>query len=441
MKIYDIITKKRDGYALKKSEIDFFVQNYVNGYIPDYQMSALLMAIYFQKMNKEETVNLTNAMVNSGEIINLSSIDGIKVDKHSTGGVGDTTTIVVAPLVAECGVPVAKMSGRGLGHTGGTIDKLESFSGFSTEMTRQKFINNVNKIKIAIASQTANLVPADKMLYALRDVTGTVENMSLIASSIMSKKIASGADAIVLDVKVGSGAFMKDLDSAIELAQEMVDIGTAFSKNTIAVVTDMSQPLGNAIGNSLEVIEAINTLKGNGPEDLTKLSLTIGSYMLMLGGKTNSFDEGKAILKSKIEDMSGLFKLKQMVKMQGVNDFKADWISNFVRANNIIEVKAQKSGYIKSIKADEIGLAMMTIGAGRETKDSKIDLTAGIILSKKIGDFTKINETIATIELNNIEKAEEAKKIILNAYTFSDNIVKPPKLIKAVITNLKNFIY
>lgn len=441
MRIYDIITKKRDGYTLEKSEIEFFVQNYVNGHIPDYQMSALLMAIYFQKMNKEETVNLTNAMVNSGEIIDLSSINGIKVDKHSTGGVGDTTTIVVAPLVAECGVPVAKMSGRGLGHTGGTIDKLESFCGFSTEMTRQKFINNVNEIKIAIASQTANLVPADKMLYALRDVTGTVENMSLIASSIMSKKIASGADAIVLDVKVGSGAFMKDLDSAIELAQEMVDIGTAFNKNTIAVVTDMSQPLGNAIGNSLEVIEAINTLKGNGPEDLTQLSLTIGSYMLMLGGKTNNFDEGKAILESKIEDRSGLFKLKQMVEIQGVTNFKADWISNFVRANNIIEVKAQKSGYIKSIKADEIGLAMMTIGAGRETKDSKIDLTAGIILSKKIGDFAKINETIATIDLNNIEKVEEAKKIILNAYTFSDNIVKPPKLIKAVITNLKDFIY
>lgn len=431
MRMYDIITKKRDGYILEKSEIEFFIENYVNRSIPDYQMSALLMAIYFQKMNKKETIDLTNAMISSGEIIDLSSVEGIKVDKHSTGGVGDTTTIVVSPLVAECGIPVAKMSGRGLGHTGGTIDKLEAFNNFSTEMTREKFVENINKIKIAIASQTANLVPADKILYALRDVTGTVENISLIASSIMSKKIASGADAIVLDVKVGSGAFMKDLDSAIELAQAMVDIGTAFKKNTIAVITDMSQPLGNSIGNSLEVIEAINTLRGKGPEDLTQLSLTIGSYMLMLGGKTDNFDEGKAILKSKIDGGTGLLKLKQMIEMQGGN-----WTPDFDRANNIIEVKAQKTGYIETIKADDIGLACMIIGAGREAKDSEIDLTAGIILSKKIGDFVRINETIAIIELNNMQKAEEAKKIISNAYTFSNKIVKPPKLIKAIITNL-----
>ncbi len=427
MRMIDIITKKRDGHSLTKQEINFVIENYVNNNIPDYQMSALLMAIYFQKLNEEETINLTTAMINSGKKIDLSPIHGIKVDKHSTGGVGDKTSLIVAPLVASLGIPVAKMSGRGLGHTGGTIDKLESFNGFSTEMTNEQFINSVNEIKLAIASQTTDLVLADKKLYSLRDVTGTVENISLIASSIMSKKISSGADVIVLDVKVGNGAFMKDFDNALDLAKQMVAIGTAFNKNTIAIITDMNQPLGNNIGNSLEVLEAIETLKGNGPEDLTELSLTISAYMVMLSGYTNNFNDAKSILKSKLYDKSALLKLKQMVENQNGN------FDSLVKAKNIIEIKANKSGYIKNINAYDIGLIAMMIGAGRETKESKIDLSVGIVLKNKIGDYINKEDIIAEIHLNDLKDLEEVKQKTLNSFTIVNEVINPPKLIKALV--------
>ncbi|MEA4826672.1 MAG: thymidine phosphorylase, partial [Clostridium sp.] len=347
MRMYDIIMKKRNGGELTTEEINFFVDGYTKGEIPDYQVSALMMAIYFQKMNKRETAALTKAMVESGDVVDLSAIEGIKVDKHSTGGVGDTTTLVLGPIVAAAGVPVAKMSGRGLGHTGGTIDKLESFPGFSVEMPIEKFIENVNEKKIAIGGQTANLAPADKKLYALRDVTATVDNMSLIAGSIMSKKIASGADAIVLDVKTGSGAFMKDEDSSFALAQEMVDIGTHVGRNTIGVITNMDEPLGFAVGNALEVQEAIDTLKGRGPSDLTELCLTLGSHMLVLGKKANSFEEGKKILQDIINSGKGLAKLRELVEAQGGDSRFVDDPSLFPKPSIVEAVASPQDGYVK----------------------------------------------------------------------------------------------
>ncbi|KYH28235.1 MULTISPECIES: pyrimidine-nucleoside phosphorylase [Clostridium] len=434
MRMYDIIMKKRNGEELTTEEINFFVEGYTNGTIPDYQVSALMMAIYFQKMNKRETADLTTAMVNSGETIDLSAIEGIKVDKHSTGGVGDTTTLILGPMVAAAGVPVAKMSGRGLGHTGGTIDKLESFEGFSVEMPIEKFIKNVNEKKIAIGGQTANLAPADKKLYALRDVTATVDNMSLIAGSIMSKKIASGADAIVLDVKTGSGAFMKTEEDAFELAREMVDIGTHVGRNTIGVVTDMDQPLGFAVGNALEVKEAIETLKGEGPEDLTELCLTLGSHMIVLGGKAKDSDEAREILKDIIKSGKGLAKLKELVEAQGGNAAAVDDPSLLPGASIIKQVAAPKDGYVKSIKADDIGIAALVLGAGRETKESKIDLGVGVIIHKKIGDFVKKGEAIATIYANDEEKRKSSEEILLKAYTIVDEKVEPKKLIKGIVT-------
>ena len=346
MRMYDIITKKRNGIELTKEEIRFFVEGYTKGEIPDYQVSSLMMAIYFQKMNTKETSELTMAMVDSGETIDLSKIKGIKVDKHSTGGVGDTTTLIVGPMVAAAGVPVAKMSGRGLGHTGGTIDKLESFPGFSVEMSIEKFMSNVNDKKIAIAGQTANLAPADKKLYALRDVTGTVDNMSLIAGSIMSKKIASGADAIVLDIKTGSGAFMKDEDSAFELAEEMVNIGTHVGRNTIGVITDMDQPLGFAVGNALEVMEAIETLKGHGPEDLTELCLTLGAHMLVLGEKATDYESARETLKEVIKSGKALEKLRELVEAQGGDGRFVDNPDLFETPSIIKPVFAKEEGYI-----------------------------------------------------------------------------------------------
>ena len=421
MRMYDVIMNKRKGNELSKEEIDFVVNGFTNGEIPDYQVSALLMAIFFNKMNKRETADLTMAMVKSGDEIDLSMINGIKVDKHSTGGVGDKTSICLTPLVASLGAPVAKMSGRGLGHTGGTIDKLETFEGFSVELTEEQFVNNVNSINIAIMGQSGNLVPADKKLYALRDVTATVDNMSLIASSIMSKKIASGADAIVLDVKVGDGAFMKTPEDAKSLAQEMVNIGTALERQTIAVISDMDQPLGFAIGNSLEVKEAIELLKGNGPKDLLELTLTIGSNMLLCAKKVNNVEEGRALLLQNIENGKGLGKLKEFVKAQGGDIAPIDNTDLLPKAKYIEPVFAESDGYITKIKAEAFGLIAMELGAGRATKESEIDLAVGIVLNKKRGDKVSKGDVLAYIHSNNEEKIERAKKDIIKNITIEDS--------------------
>lgn len=421
MRMYDVIMKKRRGEKLTKAEIEFFVKGFTEGKIPDYQVSALLMAIFFNKMNKEETVELTMGMVNSGDVIDLSKIKGIKVDKHSTGGVGDKTSICLTPLVASLGVPVAKMSGRGLGHTGGTIDKLESFEGFSVELTEDQFVNNVNSINIAIMGQSGNLVPADKKLYALRDVTATVDNMSLIASSIMSKKIASGADAIVLDVKVGDGAFMKTPEAAKELAKEMVDIGNAIGRKTIGVISDMDQPLGYAIGNNLEVIEAIELLKGNGPKDLLELTLTIGSNMLICAKKASTIEEGRKLLLENIENGKGLEKLKEFINSQGGDISPIDNIDKFPKAKYIKEVLCPTDGYISKINAEAFGLIAMELGAGRATKESQIDLSVGLVLNKKRGDKVKKGDILVFIHSNDENKILKASEDIIANITISES--------------------
>ncbi|WP_195987678.1 pyrimidine-nucleoside phosphorylase [Clostridium sp. D53t1_180928_C8] len=421
MRMYDLIMKKRKGEELTTEEINFFVDGFTKGEIPDYQASAMLMAIFFNKMNKRETADLTNAMVESGDKIDLSNINGIKVDKHSTGGVGDKTSICLTPLVASLGIPVAKMSGRGLGHTGGTIDKLETFEGFSVELTEEKFMENVNKINIAIMGQSGNLVPADKKLYALRDVTATVDNMSLIASSIMSKKLASGADAIVLDVKVGDGAFMKTPETAKELAQEMVDIGKHLGRETIGVISDMDQPLGYAIGNSLEVKEAIELLKGNGPKDLLELTLTIGSNMLLCAKKAESIEEARKMLMENIENGKGLEKLKDFVKAQGGDVSPIDDYSKFPQAKYIEKVTSPVDGYITKINAEAFGLIAMELGAGRATKESEIDLAVGIVLNKKRGEKVNKGDVLAYIHSNSEEKIEKARKSILENIVIEDS--------------------
>ena len=421
MRMYDLIMKKRKGEELTKEEINFFVDGFTKGEIPDYQASAMLMAIFFNKMNKRETADLTNAMVESGDKIDLSNINGIKVDKHSTGGVGDKTSICLTPLVASLGIPVAKMSGRGLGHTGGTIDKLETFKGFSVELTEEQFMENVNKINIAIMGQSGNLVPADKKLYALRDVTATVDNMSLIASSIMSKKLASGADAIVLDVKVGDGAFMKTPETAKELAQEMVDIGKHLGRETIGVISDMDQPLGYAIGNSLEVIEAIELLKGNGPKDLLELTLTIGSNMLLCAKMAESEEEARKMLMENIENGKGLEKLKDFVKAQGGDISPIDDYSKFPQAKYVEKVTSPVDGYITKIHAEAFGLIAMELGAGRATKESEIDLAVGIVLNKKRGEKVNKGDVLAYIHSNSEEKIEKARKSILENIVIEDN--------------------
>ena len=433
MRMYDVILKKRRGEELTKEEIDFFVKGFTSGEIPDYQASALLMSIFFNKMNKRETADLTMAMVKSGDEINLDSIKGIKVDKHSTGGVGDKTSICLTPLVASFGVPVAKMSGRGLGHTGGTIDKLESFKGFSVELSEEDFIKNSNEIGIAITGQTGNIAPADKKIYALRDVTATVDNMSLIASSIMSKKLASGADAIVLDVKVGDGAFMKTPEEARALAKEMVDIGSEVSRKTIGVISDMDQPLGFAIGNVLEVIEAIELLKGNGPKDLLELTLTLGSYMLVCANKAKDFEEGKMLLMENINNGKGLQKLKEFVKAQGGNIEAIDDYSKFDKAKYVVEVKSEKSGYISKINAEAFGLIAMELGAGRATKESIIDLAVGIVLNKKRGEKVEKDEVLAYIHSNKEEHLEKAKKDILANIIIADEYNENIPLIYEIV--------
>jgi len=433
MRMYDIIMKKRNGGTLTKQEIDFFIEGYTKGEIPDYQVSALMMAIYFQKMNEEETLALTMAMAGSGDMLNLSEIHGIKVDKHSTGGVGDKTTLALAPMVAACGIPVAKMSGRGLGHTGGTIDKLESFPGFRTGIPTEQFIENVNRIGISVMGQTADLAPADKKLYALRDVTATVDNMSLIASSIMSKKLAAGADAIVLDVKTGSGAFMKTEADSVALANEMAKIGRNAGRNTIAVVSDMDQPLGFAVGNALEVKEAIATLKGQGPEDFMELCMTLGSQMLIAGGKAKDAKEAYDMLQKVLDNGEALNKLAEFVEAQG-GDKNAVYDTDLLPVAQIIEpVYSPAEGYISHIECDEIGICSLILGGGRETKESDIDLSVGIVLTKKVGDYVTKDDILAYIHANDEKKLNMAKERFLKAYIFSDVVVAKPKMIKHII--------
>lgn len=416
MRMYDLIIKKRNGGELSTEEINFFIDNYTKGKIPDYQVSSLLMAIYFQKMNMRETSDLTMAMVHSGDILDLTRIEGIKVDKHSTGGVGDTTSLVLTPMVAALGVPVAKMSGRGLGHTGGTIDKLESFKGFSVEITEEQFINNVNTIKLAIMAQTADLAPADKKLYALRDVTGTVDNISLISSSIMSKKIAAGADCIVLDVKVGDGAFMKSFEDAKRLAEAMVSIGKNVGRETVAVISDMDQPLGLAIGNALEVKEAIDTLNGKGPQDLLELCLTMGSMMLLLARKASTVEQAREMLVKTIEDGSAIRKLKEFIAAQGGDVEQVENPELLPKAGHIVEVKSDRAGYVTKIHAQNIGLIAMELGAGRATKEDVIDLAVGAVLNKKRGDVVAVGDTIAYIHANDETRIDKAYKDILANY-------------------------
>lgn len=434
MRMYDLIMKKRNGDALSDKEIDFMVQGYTKGEIPDYQMSAMTMAIYFQGMNEQETLALTMAMAHSGDMLNLDEINGIKVDKHSTGGVGDKTSLALTPMVAALGVPVAKMSGRGLGHTGGTIDKLESFTGFSTAITEKQFKDNVNAIGISIMGQTADLAPADKKLYALRDVTATVDNMSLIASSIMSKKLAAGADAIVLDVKTGSGAFMKAEEDAFGLAKEMVKIGNGAGRKTSAVISDMDEPLGFAVGNALEVKEAIDTLKGKGPEDFVELCLTLGSYMVVAAQKAQSIEEARTMLEKVIEDGSALDKLAAFIEAQGGDKELVYYPEKLPSASMIEEIPSPVDGYIKHIECDEIGICSLILGGGRETKESEIDLSVGLVLKKKVGDYVKKGEALAVIHANDLEKLRNATERFLGAYTFSEGPVAKKKLIKGIVT-------
>ena len=400
MRMVDIIEKKRDGHPLSKEEISFFVKGYTDGSIPDYQASALAMAILFRDMNKEETANLTEAMMHSGDTIDLSAISGVKVDKHSTGGVGDKTSLVLGPLVASCGAKLAKMSGRGLGHTGGTLDKMESVPGTSISRTEDEFIKQVNDIGIAIIGQTAQIDPADKKLYALRDVTGTVESIPLIASSIMSKKLASGSDTILLDVKFGSGAFMKTLDRARLLAKTMVEIGSSLHRDTRAILTDMDEPLGMAIGNNLEVKEAIATLQGKGPKDLVELVTYAGAIMLEQARIVSSYEEGRIRIQKAIEDGSGFKKLVELFKAQGGDVSYLLDPSKFIVSKHVLPVCAEKEGYVSKIDSLTIGVSSMQLGGGRATMDDVIDMSAGIVLNKKIGDRVEKGELLATCYTN-----------------------------------------
>ena len=432
MRMVDLIVKKQQGKELTKEEINFIVSGFTNGTIPDYQMSAFAMAVYFQDMTDNERMEMTMAMAESGDQIDLSAIEGIKVDKHSTGGVGDTTTLVLAPLVASTGVPVAKMSGRGLGHTGGTIDKLESVPGFHVEISEEKFMELVNKNKVAVVGQSGDLTPADKKIYALRDVTGTVNSLPLIASSIMSKKIASGADAIVLDVKVGAGAFMKTPEDAEKLARAMVSIGNLAGRKTMAIISDMSQPLGRAVGNTLEVEEAIETLKGNGPKDLEELCLVLGAQMVYLGGGAESLEDAKALLKEKLTNGEALEQFKIFLVAQDGNPNVVEDYSLMPQASITKDVKATESGYITEITADDIGVAAMKLGAGRETQESVIDLAAGLMLHKKVDDYVEKGDVIVTLYAN-FEDTAEAEKMIQQAYHYGKEKVEPV-LIHKVIT-------
>lgn len=433
MTMYDLILKKKRGEELTNEEICYMISGYTKGDIPDYQMSAMMMAICFQGMTPEETKNLTLAMAESGDVLDLSEIEGIKVDKHSTGGVGDKTSLVLGPMVASLGVAVAKMSGRGLGHTGGTIDKLESFTGFTTGISKETFIKNVNEIHMAIAGQTADLAPADKKLYALRDVTGTVDQMSLIASSIMSKKLASGADAIVLDVKTGDGAFMKTLEDSKALAEAMVSIGKLAGKKMAAIISDMDQPLGNAVGNILEVKEAIDTLHGNGPKDLEELVLTLGSYMVVAAEKAETLEEARERLALSLQNGSAFETFKKFVVAQGGCDEEVLHPEKLPVARYVEDVLCEEEGFIAKIQTEEIGRISLLLGGGRETKESAIDLTVGLVLNKKRGDKVQKGDVLATIHANDKEKLVQAKDRLRKAYAIVDTAVQNEAIIKDII--------
>ncbi|WP_088187253.1 pyrimidine-nucleoside phosphorylase [Desulfosporosinus sp. FKA] len=432
MRMVDLIQKKKRGEALNTNEISYIVQGYVNNEIPDYQMSAFLMAVYFKGMNKREIADLTLSFVDSGDRNDLSAIQGIKVDKHSSGGVGDKLSLVIIPLVASAGVPVAKMSGRGLGHTGGTIDKLESIQGFKTELDRETFVNNVNKYNMAIVGQSSNLTPADKKIYALRDVTATVDSIPLIASSIMSKKIASGADCIVLDVKVGSGAFMKSVPEAIELAKTMVEIGKSLNRKTIAVVTDMSQPLGHEVGNANEVKEAIEILKGQGADDETTIALTLASYMTVLGGAFKDFEAAYSELSHVIHSGRAVETFKELIEIQGGNSKVVDEPMLLPQSGCHIEVKAPGKGYVSAIDAEKIGVTAMLLGAGRKKKEDVIDFSAGVTMVKKVGDKVSLGDTICILHTN-LKDYQEAVEMVKQAYSFSNIKPKPSKYVYEVI--------
>lgn len=428
----DIIIKKRRGFQLTKEEIHFIIDGYVKGEIPDYQVSALLMAICFQGLNKEEQVNLTMEMLHSGEQIDLSSIKGVCVDKHSTGGVGDKTTLVIAPIIAACGLKIAKMSGRGLGHTGGTLDKLESIPGFQIAISPQDFLKQVQEIGIAVVGQTANITPADKKLYALRDVTGTIDSIGLIAGSVMSKKLASGAHSILLDVKVGDGAFMQTLKDARILARAMVDIGNSCGRKTVAMLTDMDQPLGEAVGNSIEVIEVIETLKGRGPKDFTALCREICTEMLLMTNFAKNKTEAKQMITRVLQDGSAMEKLRQMIIYQGGNPEVINNYQLFAQAKHIIKVKSKESGYIKKIRTHSIGDAAMILGAGRKTKDDIIDPSVGIKVIVKVGQLVEKGDTLAELYANGKEEAR-ALEITEQAFEITDEIVHKNKIVLDII--------
>ncbi len=433
MRMYDIIAKKRDGGELAQEEIQFFISGYVKGQIPDYQVSALLMAIYFKGMTAQETASLTMCMANSGETVDLSSIDGIKVDKHSTGGVGDKTTLIISPIVASLGVRVAKMSGRGLGHTGGTVDKMESIPGMQTSIDREKFFDIVRKVGVSVIGQSGNLVPADKKLYALRDVTATVESIPLIASSIMSKKIAAGSDCILLDVKTGSGAFMKTAADSIRLAQAMVSIGEHVGRRTIALITDMDRPLGNAIGNSLEICEVCQTLKGHGPADLTEICVDLAANMLYLAGK-GKMEDCKKLAWNQIENGAAFAKLKEMVAAQGGDIGVLDDNAKFEQSGVQHEVLAQSEGYLYAMNTEQCGIASVELGAGREKKEDSIDFSAGILLRKKVGDYVKKGEPIAVFYSSSMQRCLEAEKLFESAVTIRGEAPQAVPLIHARVT-------
>lgn len=420
MRMYDLIMKKRNGGSLSKEELTYMVEEYTVGNIPDYQMSAMMMAIYFQGMTDQETAILTDQMAHSGDMIDLSAIQGIKVDKHSTGGVGDKTTLIVAPIVAACGVKVAKMSGRGLGHTGGTVDKLESIPGLRTSIEREEFFDIVNKTGVCVIGQSGNLAPADKKMYALRDVTATVESIPLIAASIMSKKLAAGSDCILLDVKTGSGAFMKTVEDSIALAKKMVAIGEHNHRRTVALITDMDSPLGNYIGNALEVKEAIATLQGNGPEDLTKVCKELASNMLYLADK-GSLEECKQMVEEAIASHRAYNKLIELVEVQGGDSSVIKSPELFEIAPYSYEVKATKAGYITHINTEQIGIASVVLGAGRETKESEIDYSAGIQLLKKYGDQVEPGEILGILYSKREKSFEQANAMFLEAYTIAES--------------------